>query len=221
MSIVKHIQYFAVAALLVLTGVVTAHAADKSAGAATSGEFDGANFRCLNYTNGLGENSSTKMQSTLARLWTEGYLAGFYKAQGKLAFSEDKADMDTLSALLLQRCRDYPNFTIMGVAMQTIGKDEHKIPAKSVTDFSPATYTCGQHVDARAGGPADTTRADLADMWAFAFIQGYKNATAPNMVIPMENKPVLVGIVTKHCGTNRDTSFGDMAAMIADKVKLQ
>jgi hypothetical protein len=216
MPITKFIHCLAIAALVVLVGTVSAvRAADVSS------EFDGANFTCLSYTNGLGENSSTKTQSTLARLWVEGYLAGLYKAQGNLDFSDNKADTDVLSALLLQRCRDYPNFTLMGVAAQTIAKDPHKLPAKTVADFSPGTYTCGQQVDAHGGGPADATRGDLADMWAFAFIQGYKNATAKDMVIPMENKPVLVGIVNKHCAGNRDMSFIDMTAQVADKVKLQ
>jgi hypothetical protein len=216
MSITKLMQCLAVAALFVLAGAVSAaRAAD------VSNEFDGANFTCLAYTNGLGESSSSKTQSTLARLWVEGYLAGLYKAQGTLAFSDDKADNEVLSALLLQRCRDYPNFTLMGVAAQTIAKDPHKLPAKTVAEFSPGTYTCGQHADAHSGGSSDATRAELADMWAFAFIQGYKNATAKDMVIPMENKPVLVGIVNKHCASSRDMSFIDMTAQVADKVKLQ
>ena len=198
-------------------------AADKDAPAAGYGEFDGSTFKCLDYTNGLGENSnsSAKAQSVFAHLWVQGYLAGFEKAQGKLELSDDKDDTQKLSSILLQRCRDYPGSSILAVAQQAIAKDITKIPSKTIVDFSLATYTCGQKIDAKGGAAGDATKADLADLWSFAFIQGFKNATASDMVIAVENKPVLVGAITKNCAKNRDMTLLNMTATIADKVKLQ
>src|SRR5262245_39101940 len=127
-------------------------------------EFDGAGFTCLNYTNGLGENASNKMQSTLAHLWIQGYLAGVYKAKGNLQLSEDKADDDKLSAVMLQRCRDNPQATILAVSLQRIADEPRKLPAKTVVDFTPATHTCAQQTAARKGSAGEANKADLADL---------------------------------------------------------
>jgi hypothetical protein len=222
MSIGKHVAGVAIALCLVVGGVTSAVAAEKSSVPTDgNGEFDGANFTCLNYTNGLGDNATTKMQSTLAHLWLQGYLAGVYKAKGTLELSEDPNDEVKLSALLLQRCRDLPSFTILGVALQVIAAEPHKLPAKTIAEFSPATHTCGQQIEARHGSAGDATRADLADLWTFAFIQGFKNATQPDLVIPIENKKVLIGAVANACAKNPDMALLDMAAAVAERVKLQ
>ena len=219
MLTIRFLSRLAVATVIALVfAAAGAKAADAPAGSA--GEFDGSKFTCLNYTNGLGESSSMRAQSMIAHLWMEGYLAGFYKAQGKLEMSADKADAQMLDNLMLQRCRDFASYTILTVAQQAIGKDPHKLPAEAVPDFAPASYTCGQHLDAKKGSAGDANKADLADLWAFAFIQGFKNASQPQMVIPLENKDVLVGAVNKNCGNNRNMSFLDLTALVADKVKL-
>jgi len=222
MSIGKHVRSVAIALCLMMGGMAGAVAAEKSASSAGgNGDFDGSNFTCLNYTNGLGDNATTKMQSILAHLWLQGYLAGVYKAKGTLELSEDPVDNEKLSNALLQRCRDYPSFTILGVALQVIAKDPRKLPAKTIAEFSPATHTCGQQAQARSGSAGDATRADLADLWTFAFIQGFKNATEPELVIPAENREVLIGAVTRSCAKNPDMALLDMVAAVAERVKLQ
>src|SRR5438128_1128781 len=88
-DIMKQLQTLILAALLVLFGMMhgsVVQAADKN-DSGGNGEFDGANFTCLNYTNGLGENASNKMQSMLGNLWMQGYLAGYYKAKNMLEIS--------------------------------------------------------------------------------------------------------------------------------------
>jgi hypothetical protein len=212
------------AALLVLSAVIgcaVVPRATYAADAVKGGEFDGASFTCLNYTNGLGENATNKSQSILAHLWMQGYIAGFYKAKGTLELSDDKADQQILESLMLQRCRDYPGATILTVVQQAIAVAPHKVPARTIVDFNLNTYTCGQQLDAHSGSAGDASKADLADMWSFAFIQGYKNATAPDMVIGLENKPALVGAIAKYCAANRDVPLQNAAALVAEKVKMQ
>lgn len=200
-------------------GAVVALAAGPAA--AQQGEFDGASFTCLQYTSGQGENSSGKAQAGLAKLWMMGYLAGYYKAKGNLEIVDDASADERLSSTILSKCREYPQTSILTVSMQAIATDARKLPAMAAADFNPQSYTCGNHVDAKAGSAAESMKADLADLWAFAFIQGFKNVGQPDMVIPMENKPVLTGAVTKNCEKNRDTAFFDLTAMVAQAVKLQ
>ena len=210
-----------IAAALLLTGAmsIAAQAADKKP--AGNGEFDGASYTCLNYTNGLGENASGKPQSMLARVWMEGYLGGFLKAQNKFAVSDQKADEDKLVNLMLQKCREFPASTILAVSEQAISKEAPKLPATALADFAPATYTCAQHTEAKKGGASDANRADIAELWAIAFIQGYKNVAQADMVIPMENKPVLTGAIATNCAKNPEMKYMDLTALVAEKVKLQ
>jgi hypothetical protein len=203
-------------------GVVSgALAQAKPATPQGNGEFDGSTFTCLNYTNGLGENASNKTQSMLARVWIEGYLAGYFKAQNKLELSNEKADGDKVVNLMLQKCREYPSSSILAVSQQAIAKESIKIPGTALADFSPANYTCADHTEAKKGGASGANRADIADLWAIAFIQGYKNVAQSDMVIPMENKSVLTGAIARNCEKNATMKFLDLTALVADKVKLQ
>ena len=216
MTTSKHIGRLAAAVLL--TGAMSfgALAADKAAPAG-NGEFDGSTFSCLNYTNGLGENATGKAQSALARTWMQGYLAGYFKGQNKLEMSSDKADEDKLTSVMLQKCREYPQSSILAVSMQAIAKEKVKIPNTAMADFSPAAYTCADHTAAKKSAP---TKADVAELWAIAFIQGYKNVAQADMVIGMENKPVLTGAISKNCEKMADTKYMDLVAMVAEKVKM-
>lgn len=201
-----------VAGVGALMAVASAQAAD---------EFTGGSFTCLQFSNGLGDNASTKMQTDLARQWILGYLAGYYKVQGKLEYTEDAGDIGKLDTLMVSKCKEFPQATIFAMAAQMIANEPRKLPKSVSGDFAPATYTCSQHVDAKNGAAADANRADLAENWAFAFIQGAKNVGTPNMEIRAENKPQLIAVMNKACGGARDTLYGDLAALVAEKVKLQ
>src|SRR5688572_23145481 len=118
MSIVKAMA--GVVASLALMSAAPSFAAD-------GGEFNGSSFTCLEFTNGLGENASGKMQSTLARLWFTGYLAGYYKAQGTLELSAEPADSEALDNILLQTCRTYPQSNLLAVAVSDLIKMPRKV----------------------------------------------------------------------------------------------
>ncbi|MBY0511353.1 MAG: hypothetical protein K2P94_14525 [Rhodospirillaceae bacterium] len=188
---------------------------------AQAAEFTGGSFSCLEFTNGMGQNASGRVQSVLARQWILGYLAGYYRTQGKIEYTEDAGDIDKLDTLMVQKCKEFPQATIFAMSAQMLANEPRKLPKNVTADFSPAAYTCGQHVDARNGAAGDANRADLAENWAFAFIQGAKNVATPNMEIRAENKPQLIGVMNKACGNARDTLYGDLAALVAEKVKLQ
>lgn len=184
--------------------------------------FSGGLFTCLQYINGLGENSAGRMQSNLAHIWVQGYLAGYYKAQSKLDFGADAAEVKTLDDLLAAQCQALPQDSILTVSLHRLAVEPHKLAAVVANDFSPSSYTCGQHLDAKNGAAAAANKADLAELWAFAFIQGFKNVSQPDMEINPENKPTLIGVVLsdRACGKNRDKLFMDYAAQVAEKVKL-
>ena len=205
--------------LICLAAGVGAMALVSGANAADEG-FAGGKFTCLQFTSGLGGSSSGKLPSDLARLWVVGYLSGYYKAQGSLAFSEDAADRQSFNEALNAKCKEFGKSSILGVSMNALSKEARKIPSVAGADFTPTTYKCGQHVDAKAGPAADANKADLAELWAFAFIQGYKNVASPNMEIGNENMPPLLGAINNNCAKNRDTLFMDLTALVAEKVKI-
>ena len=203
-----------------LTVVVLA-AGSQTISAQEQDEFDGAKVTCLEYTNGLGENSSGRVQSQLGRLWMLGYMSGFYDAEGNLELSEEDRDGEGIANLMRQTCQDFPQNSLLSVSMQALTADLHKIPSAPMMEFTPTSYSCGQHVDAKGGSASDANKADLADLWAFAFIQGYANVEAPDMEIPIENKGALTGAIVKNCANNRDMAFMDLTALVAKAVKLK
>ncbi len=187
-------------------------------------EFTGSKFTCLEYTNGLGENSSGKLQSVIARVWIHGYLAGYAKASQKLMFADEAAAAAADEAFdnnLLQTCREWAARDILGVSLQTLTKVDRQMPMKAGADFSPIGYTCEQHTKAKAGAAADANRADIAELWAFAFIQGYKNLNQPDLEVPVESKNQLVGAINNVCNKNAGLQYMDIAALVSEKVKLQ
>ena len=214
MSVIRNAACATLAVFMLASGAQTANAQGQ-------GEFDGARFTCLEYTNGLGENSSGRIQSQLGHLWILGYMAGFYNASGNLEMSDDAGDRDMISNLALQTCREFPQNSLLSISMQALTADTHKVPSAPTMEFTPAGYTCGNHVDAKGGSAAGANKADLADLWAFAFIQGYKNVSSPDMEIPIENKGALTGAIEKNCANNRDMAFMDLAALVAKAVKLE
>ena len=216
MSILKSIA--ALAAGLGL--MVAAAGANAAAAPAGSGEFTPSKMTCLEYTNGLGENSSGKMQSEISRIWTMGYVAGFYKASKTLEFTEDAVEGAKIADLMLQRCRDSPQASILVVAMKALASEPHKLPTAVTGDFVPSKFTCGEFVDAKGGASNAAAKADLAELWGFGFIQGYKNVAQADMEIPINVKPQLLGAVARSCANNKATLFMDLTALVAEKVKL-
>jgi len=185
------------------------------------GEFNGADFTCLEYTNGLGANASGKIQSQLGHLWVLGYLSGYYKANDTLEMTEDEGAGESLYNIMLQTCREYPQNSLLSISMQALAVEARAMPAAPMMEFTPSGYTCGQHVEARGGSAADANKADLADLWAFAFIQGFKNVSVPDMEIAIENMPALTGAIAQNCEKNPDMAFMDLTALVARAVKIE
>ncbi len=205
----------------IVAGVALAAAMALGASAANAqgAEFDGTSFSCLQYTSAAADNSSTKAQAGLAKLWINGYLAGFYKAKGKLELVDDAKASDSIAARMSAKCKEMPQQYVWVIARDLMGAEDLKL-SKATESLDVGSYTCATHVDAKAGSAADVMKADLADLWAFAFIQGFKNVTDKDMVINLENKPMLIGAVSRNCGKMRDKTFLDLTAMVAQAVKL-
>ncbi|MBD25547.1 MAG: hypothetical protein CMG46_11180 [Candidatus Marinimicrobia bacterium] len=214
MSVIRNAVCITFAALMLVTGAQIANAQGQ-------GEFDAASFTCLEYTNGLGVNASGKVRSQLGHLWILGYLSGFYKASGNFEMSDEADAGDRIANIVLQTCRQFPQSSLLSVSIESLTDDTHKVPSAPTMEFTPAAYTCGDHVDAKAGAAADANKADLAGLWAFAFIQGYKNVDAPDMEIPIENKGALTSAIDNNCAKNRDMAFMDLTVLVAKVVKLQ
>jgi len=207
--------------LKTLAAVVAGLAMLAAPATAADVEFTGSKFTCLEYTNGLGENASGKLQSVIARVWIHGYLAGFYKASQKLTLVDDAAAGEALDNNLLQTCREWAARDLLGVSLEILAKVDRQMPAKAGADFSPVGYTCEQHTKAKSGAAADANRADIAELWAFAFIQGYKNLTQPELEVPVDSKTQLVGAINNVCVKNAGLPYMDIAALVSEKVKLQ
>jgi hypothetical protein len=180
----------------------------------------GSSFTCLQLTNGLSGSSSGKAPSDLARVWIHGYLTGYYKTQGKLEMTDDPDGYQDFSDSLVRTCKDFPQASILGISVQYLVKRDRKMPGAAGSGFTPSSYTCGQHTDAKAGSAGDLNKADLAELWAFALVQGNKNVGTPDMEIPSEYMQPVIGALNNACVKNRDTLYMDLAAQVADKVKI-
>ncbi len=181
--------------------------------AATARDFTGEEFRCVALNNGLG----VAPQAALAQLWAHGYLAGRFKAQNVLSFTNDPADT-SFDAAVRETCMTFPAAFLWAVASQELAKTPRQLPPATAA-FSPATYTCRDYVAARSG--ANGVQGDMADLWGFAFIQGYKNVDQPKLEMPFEVRPQLVGAVAAQCEKNPAMGFLDLVALVAAKVKLK
>jgi len=182
------------------------------AGAAIARNFTGAEFRCQT----LLSSSGVSVQAALAPVWVHGYLAGAYKAQKKLTFAGEVAG-DAFDGALLAACKSFPAAFLVDLTAQTLAKTPRDLPR--VTSAFPAdSYTCKQYGAARA---ATAPEADLADMWVFAFIQGYKNVGQPGLEMPFDIKTQLLTTIANACVKTPDATLIDYAELMATKVKLK
>ncbi len=126
-----------------------------------------------------------------------------------------------MTGLIANTCATRPTASIQSVSVMDLGQGELKVPNEVIKGLSLDHYTCATHLAAKKAGAGAAVTADLAEMWAFAFIQGYKLAARPDLIIPAQNKPVLTGAVLKACAAKPDQSLLEVTAQVADKVKLQ
>lgn len=180
--------------------------------AATARNFTASEFRCVVLVDGTG----LAALSVFAKLWTHGYLAGYYKAQDKLTFAG--TDADTLAGALAETCKAHPAAFLLTAAQHELASAARDLPPTTAA-FSPRSYSCKDYGAARNG--ADKREADFAELWSFAFIQGFKNASQPDLEIPFEARSRILGAVTVACQKLPDLGFLDLTALVAAKVKLK
>ena len=186
-----------------------------------TGEFNAASFMCFEYTSASGENATNRAQGLIARVSIEGNIAGLNQARQNLKLSAEAIDRDAMAAKIAQTCADRPTASILSIGMTDKGEDALAIPATIVPGLALDSYTCAQHAKDRKGSAGDAVKADIADLWVFSFIQGFKLASNTELIIPIQNKPVLVGAVAKSCAAQPSVRFLDVTAQVAEKVKIQ
>lgn len=179
---------------------------------ATARNFSAAEFKCAGLTAGKGVTT----QSALAELWTHGYLAGRFRAGNALSFAP--ADDSGLAAAMTESCAQYPLAFLLTAASQDMAKAPRALPA-STPAFPLETYTCQHFTDVRKAANKD--QSDLIGLWAFGFIQGYKNVSQPEMEIPYETRPRLLDAMAAACAKSPALNFLDLTAAVAAKVRLK
>ncbi len=185
------------------------------------GEFNAATFTCFEYMSASGENATNRAQGLIARISIEANIAGLNQARGTLALGAAPADKDAMTIRIAETCANRPMASMLSVGVTDEGADALKIPSVVVPGLALDTYTCGEHLEGKKAGSGDAVRADIAEMWAFAFIQGYKLAGNAELIIPAQNKPMLVGAVAKACAGRPEAGFLAMTAQVAERVKIQ
>ena len=184
---------------------------------AQSGDFDPAEMRCLDFVNGQGDGATNKGRADLARIWIMGYMVGNYSGGEKLEWSDDGGAEGKVVSSMLSKCREHPEVTLVVTSRFVAADRRRDIPNTLSNDFNPRTYMCGDHADGLDGTASDALKADLANVWAFAFVQGFVDKTA-ELMIPVENKPAITSSIAKNCANNREMSFFDLTAAVANSV---
>ena len=176
--------------------------------------FDGASFTCGEYVAAQDVKVPERSRAELANIWMHGYLAGLYTAAEVFQLSDAAMDADALTGALLASCRELPNSSLMAIGLSKLASARFKIPRRVTDGLSLDAYACADHLEANA------ERAEIAELWSFAFIQGFKNARQPDMLIPVENRAPLGAAVRKNCEKNRETKYLELVRMVAEAVKL-
>ncbi len=181
--------------------------------------FDAAGMSCSEFISARRTGSPSHAQYEHGRLWVLGYLAGYYTASGELELTNDVAAAESVHNLLLQMCQGFPESSLQSVSMLTLATETFKLPAEPSTGFRPESYTCGQHIEIKDAG--QTGIAEARELWAFAFIQGYKNVEQPYAVIPSDSMPALTSIIVNNCRNDREVLFMDYAEGVAKAVRVE
>ncbi len=209
----KIIELLGAAAIALGLGLGTAQA--------QTGDFNPANMRCLDFVNGQGDNATSKSRADVARLWIMGYLTGNYTGREKLELVDDMDAEDKAVRVILSKCRENPEVTLLTVSEYVASDRGRYIPNTLSNEFNPNTYMCGDYADGRQGSASDVLKADLADVWAFAFVQGFVNTKDPDLLIPVENKSAITGAIASNCAKNREVSYFSLTTAVAPMVTPQ
>lgn len=178
---------------------------------ATARNFSASEFKCA----GLLEGQGVTTQSAIAQLWTHGYLAGRFTATGSLSFSAAPAgDYPALA----ETCAKFPLAFLLTAASQELAKTPRELPASPV-GAKLEGYTCKQFAESRKSKDKDS--GELVGLWTFAYIQGYKNVSQPDMEIPFDARTRLLDAMGTACAKFPDRIFLDLASAVAAKVTIK
>ena len=185
---------------------------------AQTGDFNPANMRCLDFVNGQGDSATNKGKADLSRIWIMGYMTGNYTGREKLEMVDDVDAEDKAIRAILSKCRENPEVTLLTVSEFVSSDHKRDIPNTLSNEFNPNTYMCGDYSNGRQGSAADVLKADLADVWAFAFVQGFVNTKDPDLLIPVENKSAITGAIASNCAKNPEVSYFALTTAVAPMV---
>jgi len=194
--------------------VFLAAVAGQDARAQTS--FDASRTSCGEVVDARAGSGAGRAAFDNGRLWVMGYLAGYYEANDSLQMTDSGGA--AVEQSLIRNCRGFTDTSLMKVSMLVLSTEVNPLPTSPRQGFMPGTYSCADYTRARDGG--DRALAAAADLWAFAFIQGYKNAGDPYLVINVQNMDALVGAVSQNCRTNPDMLLMDLTTDVAEAVRL-
>ncbi len=169
-------------------------------------DFSAGEFRCLAF-----DRPGARDQSAVAPVWAHGYLSGAYQAQGKLTLT---ARDDTLTPLVRAACAAAPQTLLLAIAKDGLAKTPRALP-DTLPAFAPMAFTCRMY----AG--ADKAVTDVADLWALAFIQGYKTVGQPDVEISYESRAVLLKAIAGACAKSPGIGFATLMSAVAAKVKIK
>lgn len=181
--------------------------------AQTARDFSASEFKCA----ALRDGDGVTPHAALARLWTHGFLAGRFKAADALTFAPSGGE-NTLDPALDAVCEGHPYALLVTAARQELARTPRPLPAATPA-FPLDGATCRSFTDARKA--RDKGPADLAGLWAFAYIQGYKSVSQPEMEIPHDSRPRLLEAVAGVCAKSPDLSFADVTGAVAARVRIK
>lgn len=181
-------------------------------------DFDASEVLCAEFVGGQRAGSPSHAQYEHGRLWVLGYLAGYYVGSDEKALVSGAAGAEPVYDLLLQMCQGFPETSLQSVSMLTLTTESLQLPTEPIPGFRPENYTCAQHTANKASGDAAT--ADSAELWAFAFLQGYQNVNQPYVVIPASNMSSITSVIINGCRNEGDTLFLDYATGVAMAIRV-
>jgi len=174
---------------------------------AAAADFSAADVRCT----ALADRSGSETQAALAQVWGHGLIAGYARAAGHLHFA------DGAESGLDESCAARADVFLRTAALHA-AETLHDLPPSNGV-FDASNYTCQDFTSARKNKIQN--EAELAGLWSFAFIQGYKNVGQPALEMPFESGRQLMNVVAKTCEANSGATLLDITAAVAAKVKLQ
>lgn len=177
----------------------------------TARNFSASEFKCAGLLSGQGVTT----QSAIAQTWTHGYLAGRFKAAGSLTFSAAPPGDDPA---LAETCAKYPLAFLLTAASQELAKTPRDLPA-SPLGATLEGYTCNQFAESRKARDKDP--GELIGLWTFAYIQGYKNVSQPEMEIPFDARTRLLDAMGTACAKFPERNFLELTSAVAAKVTIK